>query len=64
MSREEIEITIGPDGTVEYTIKGIKGSSCESISQLLEELGQVQHEEKTSEYYDRETESSIAIGNG
>ena len=63
MAREEIEIEIQPDGTVEYTIKGVKGNSCESISQLLEQLGHVETEERTSEYYDLDDESSISIGN-
>ncbi len=64
MAREEIEIEIRADGTVEYTIKGVKGSSCESISQLLEQLGSVQVEEKTSEFYELGDKAFISIGNG
>ena len=61
MQRQEIEIAILPDGRIEYTIKGVKGSACENISALLEELGQVEHEERTGEYYDREDHVNIAI---
>ncbi|MEM7129718.1 MAG: DUF2997 domain-containing protein [Chloroflexota bacterium] len=62
MQREEIEILVHPDGSVEYTIKGIKGSGCESISQLLEQLGRVEVEEKTGEYYDFGQDVQISIG--
>ncbi len=64
MAREEIEIEIRADGTVEYTIKGNKGSSCESISQLLEQLGEVEVEQRTSEFYGQDDKASISIGNG
>ncbi len=40
MNHEEIEFRILPDGRVEYVIKGVKGSACESISALLEQLRQ------------------------
>ncbi len=61
MNREEIEITIMPDGRIEYTIKGIKGRSCESISALLEQLGSVEQEERTDEYYAREPDTDLLI---
>jgi hypothetical protein len=61
MNHEEIEIRILPDGRVEYVIKGVKGSACESISALLEQLGKVEHEEKTSEYYDRDDDVRLSI---
>jgi hypothetical protein len=62
MQNQEIEIAILPDGRVEYTIKGVKGSACESISALLEQLGRVQHEQRTGEYYEQEGDAHIAIG--
>jgi predicted transcriptional regulator len=61
MNREEIEIQIGSDGRVQYTIKGVKGNACESISELLERLGQVEREEKTSEYYDQQDDAHISV---
>jgi hypothetical protein len=61
MQKQEIEIAILPDGRVEYTIKGVKGSACESISALLEQLGQVEEETRTGEFYDQGTDVGIAI---
>jgi hypothetical protein len=59
MQMQEIEITILPDGRVEYTIKGVKGSACESISALLEQLGKVELEQRTGEYYEQESDAHV-----
>jgi hypothetical protein len=64
MQREEIAITILPDGRVEYTIKGVKGSACESISALLEQLGKVEKAERTDEYYAQEPDVHINVSGG
>ncbi|MBV7338898.1 DUF2997 domain-containing protein [Chloroflexi bacterium TSY] len=64
MQSQEIEILVHPDGTIEYTIKGIKGSSCESVSALLEQLGELQSEERTSEYYEYGNDAHITISAG
>jgi len=61
MNREEIEIAVLPDGRVEYTIKGVKGAACESLSALLEQLGRVESEEHTGEYYEQEPDSQIGL---
>lgn len=61
MNREEIEIAVMPDGRVEYTIKGVKGSACESLSALLEQLGRVEREERTGEYYEQNPDSHIQL---
>ena len=61
MAKEEIEVAILPDGRIQYSIKGVKGNSCESISQLLEQLGQIEREEKTSEYYDLDDDTFISV---
>lgn len=61
MQREEIEVTILPDGRVEYTIKGVKGSACESISALLEALGKVESEAKTAEYYEQDPDVQLNL---
>jgi hypothetical protein len=63
MINQEIEISIHPGGRVEYTIKGVKGPACEEISQLLEQLGRVEQEERTGEYYEEGGEPRIYIGN-
>ena len=64
MNSQEIEITILPDGRVEYTMKGVKGSACEEISALLEQLGKVEREERTGEYYEDDNRVDVAIANG
>ena len=46
---------------VEYAIKGVKGSSCENISALLEQLGPIEHEERTGEYYERDTDANVLV---
>ena len=61
MNSQEIEIAIMPDGRIEYTIKGVKGSACENISALLEQLGKVEHTENTNEYYDKGTDINVGL---
>jgi hypothetical protein len=61
MQKQEIEITIQPDGRIEYTIKGVKGSGCEEISALLEQMGQVEESEHTGEYYERGEDGHVSI---
>jgi hypothetical protein len=61
MNREEIEIAVLPDGRVEYTIKGVKGAACESLSALLEQLGRIEHEEHTGEYYEQNPDSHVIL---
>jgi hypothetical protein len=64
MNSQEIEISILPDGRVEYTIKGVKGSACEEISALLEQLGKVEQEERTGEYYEDDNRVDVNLSNG
>ncbi len=61
MQSQEIEITILPDGRVEYTIKGVQGAACESISALLERLGQVEKSERTGDYFADETQVDVTV---
>uniref|UniRef100_A0A7C1FI00 DUF2997 domain-containing protein n=1 Tax=Caldilinea aerophila TaxID=133453 RepID=A0A7C1FI00_9CHLR len=61
MQSQEIEIKILPDGRVEYLIKGIKGARCETISALLEQLGQVEQMERTGEYYEDDTHVDVTV---
>jgi hypothetical protein len=60
MNRQEIEIAILPDGRIEYTIKGVQGSACENLSALLEQLGKIEAEERTGEYYEQDASATIA----
>ncbi|HQY93723.1 MAG: DUF2997 domain-containing protein [Caldilinea sp.] len=61
MQSQEIEISILPDGRVEYTIKGVKGAACENISALLEQMGKVEKAERTGEYFEDDTHVDITV---
>lgn len=61
MERQEIEIAIHPDGRVEYRIKGVQGSGCDSISALLEQLGRVEQSERTAEYFAQDPDAEVQI---
>lgn len=58
-SFQEIEFTIKKDGSVEYTILGIKGAACDDVSKVFESLGNVTSSAKTREYYEKENEPGI-----
>ena len=53
--KKEMEITIGPDGTVTVRVRCVKGQSCVDESRFLEEAlgGAVESRELTSEYYEQ-----------
>ena len=58
MNHERIKFRILQDGTVEETVEGINGSSCEKITEELEEkLGNLHHRIHTSDYYKQEVEN-------
>ena len=62
MKKQEIEITISPNGEVSFTIKGVKGASCMDETKFLEEAlgGEILEQEKTSEYYDEAEQGASA----
>ena len=64
--RQEIEITIGPDGVVSFQIKGVKGPQCLAETAFLEEAlgGAVLEREKTGEFYEEGEGASQWISGG
>jgi len=52
MGQESIQIKIKRDGTLEFTIKGVKGTKCEDIHKALERLGKTVKQDTTSEMYE------------
>lgn len=54
MRKQDIEITISPNGEVSFTVKGVKGASCLDETKFLEQAlgGGVIEQEKTTEYYE------------
>ena len=58
MHHERIKFRILQDGTVEETVEGINGDSCEKITEELEKkLGNLHHRVHTSDYYKQEVEN-------
>lgn len=62
MAQREFEISIGADGNVEVNIKGYKGKSCSEAVKLFEQIvGEIQSEQKTSEFYEPEEQVQFHI---
>ena len=58
ITHERIKFRILQDGTVEETVEGLDGSSCEKITEELEKkLGNLHHRVHTSDYYKQEVEN-------
>ena len=58
MPHTRIKFRILQDGTVEESVEGLNGSSCEKLTQELEKkLGNLHHRLNTSEYYKQEVEN-------
>ncbi len=53
MSREEIEITIGPDGEVNLETHGIKGAACNAVMEaFVQALGKLKSARQTEEFFE------------
>jgi hypothetical protein len=55
MKKQELEITIAPNGEVSFTVKGVKGAGCLDATAFLEAAlgGKVLDRERTAEYYEQ-----------
>ena len=60
-TKHEIAFTIKPDGTVEFTVNGVKGTRCLSIAELFKVLGEIESERATAEYYETEEQEGTQI---
>ena len=63
--KHELEIEISPSGEIQIKVKGVAGEGCIDLTKALEEeLGLVVEREKTSEYYQAETdvEDTVTVG--
>jgi len=47
----DLVITVKKDGSIEYTVKGMKGRGCRDVTKFLDELGKVTATKDTSEAY-------------
>ena len=62
MPQREFNVTIGADGKVEVHIAGYKGNSCTEAVKLFEKIvGEIQAEQKTSEFYEPEEQVQYRI---
>ena len=61
MAKQEIEFTIKPDGSVEFTIKGATGTQCLPIAELFKVLGKTESEQATAEFYAKEDDNTVTV---
>ena len=47
---EKIKVTIKKDGSIEYTVHGVKGKLCKAVSAFIDKMGRVLSTNNTSEY--------------
>ncbi len=60
--RQELDITITPDGEVKLTVRGAVGDECLELTKALEEeLGIVVDRQKTSAFYQAEANVTDAV---
>lgn len=50
MMEQKIKIIIKKDGTLEYTVQGIKGKSCRDVTAFIDKIGRVSETKNTSEF--------------
>ena len=63
VTKKELEIVIGPDGTVTIQVEGVAGKSCVDATRFLEEaLGEVTDREYTREYYQDPAAAHQTVG--
>ena len=59
---ETLEFIIYPDGRVKETVTGIVGSSCQEVTEAIEQqLGVVVNRQQTSDYYARDKVQSATV---
>ena len=62
MPEREYQITIGPDGSVELEVKGVKGKGCLDAVKLFEKIvGEMQSKRETAEFYEPEEQVQYRV---
>ena len=62
--KAEIEVLIGPDGTVKIKTHGLRGEACIEETRSLEQaVGKVERREKTREYYEQSATTRTGVRN-
>ena len=61
---ETLEFVIYPDGRVQEKVTGIVGKSCAEVTAAIEaQLGLVQQQQSTSEYFAQVTTTDTSVAN-
>lgn len=47
---ETINVVIAKDGSLSYTVKGVKGAGCKALTKAIDALGVVTDTKKTNEF--------------
>lgn len=47
---ETIKVTIAPDGSLSYEVRGLKGKGCKDLTKAIDALGTVTETKLTEEY--------------
>jgi len=62
--KAEIEVLIGPDGTVRIKTHGLRGEACIEETRSLEQaVGRVERREKTREYFQQASSTRTGVRN-
>jgi hypothetical protein len=62
MDKQQVELIIKPDGTVEESVSGVSGPDCELLTESFEKaLGVVTKREKKAEYYNEAQKHSGSV---
>ena len=62
---EKIDVIIKKDGSIEYTVKGVKGKSCKDLTKFIDKLSDAVKETKnTSEFYEQPKTGNETVKNG
>lgn len=60
---EELLIQVNPDGSIQITVKGIKGRACKDVTRQIERaLGHVVSDKPTSEMHETEVKRVLNRG--
>lgn len=59
---ETISVDIAADGSLSYTVKGIKGRGCKELTKAIDALGTVTESKTTGEYCQIGTQQTQKAG--
>ncbi|MBI5528421.1 MAG: DUF2997 domain-containing protein [Deltaproteobacteria bacterium] len=60
--KRELDVVIAPDGTIQVTTRGFKGTDCEDEVKTFEKaLGTVTARRRTAEFYEKKAASKTKV---